>query len=30
MRIPAIAATWLERPATTMPTFFARIAPREV
>ena len=26
----AIAATWEDRPATTMPTFLARIAPREV
>ena len=29
-RIPAIAATWEDRPATTMPTFFARIGPRVV
>ena len=28
--VDAIAATWPERPATTMPTFFARIAPRVV
>jgi hypothetical protein len=29
-RMPAIAATWPDRPATTIPTFFARIAPRVV
>ena len=28
--IPAIAATWLERPATAMPILFARMAPRLV
>ena len=29
-RIPAIAATWLDRPATMIATFLARSAPREV
>ena len=29
-RMPAIAATCPDRPATTMPTFLARIAPRVV
>ena len=29
-RIPAMAATWEERPATTMATRLARIAPRVV